>query len=136
MSHSLAFHPRIMPDAKWSALGVIVNLFSLFSCGVLSIIVIFVTDEPLEVVLNAMAIFFIVSLDNMIVPRVHMDRTQNNLEVCLERSIADPSLPVAVRSKGFHWPLKEARNLIYHPWTSLILSIAYLVSCKQPDPRL
>lgn len=103
-SHSLAFHPRIMSNAKWSNLGVIVNILSLFVCVLLLISVIAITVQPLDVVLNILAVFFLLSLDNILVPKVHLHICRNNLRACLERSINDPSLPVVVRSRGFHSP--------------------------------
>lgn len=83
-SHALSFHPRIMPNAKWSMLGVTANILSLFTCVLLSLSIMAIADQPLDVVLNTLAVFFLLSLDNLLVPRALMRSARTNLQAWRE----------------------------------------------------
>lgn len=133
-SQSLAFDRRIMPAAKWSIFGVIFNLLSLSACLVLSLMVITVTVEPVDVVLNSLAIFFILNLDNLLVGRMHTEDFKDNFEACLKRSNADPSLPVVVHSRGFYYPLQTAKLLIFVVSSMIIFCVLLLFFACQIGP--
>lgn len=83
--------------------------------------IIIFTNEPLEIVLNSMAVFFMLSLDNIIVPKMHIGVLRENLQVCLERSLAYPSLPVVVPSKVFFYPLKVTQYLVVFVFSALLV---------------
>lgn len=125
-SLSLAFHRRIMPNAMWSILGVIFNLQSLSICSFLALIVITVTDEPFDIVLNVLAVFFLYRPDNILVPKAQIDFARKNLEACLRRSNADTDLPVVVRSRGFSYPLKMATTLV--PFVAILGGVLLVIT--------
>lgn len=130
LKDSLAFHPRIMPEAKWSVLGVVFNILSLSICGALSIIVIYVTEEPLEIVLNALAIFFLLEVDNILVDKPDFKANMPKLQGCLERSDDDPSLPVVVHFDRFLYSVRAAEVFSGLVLRMLLVSPVYVLVCK------
>lgn len=130
LKDSLAFHPRIMPEAKWSVLGVVFNILSLSICGAVSIIVIYVTEEPLEIVLNALAIFFLLEVDNILVDKPDFKANKPKLQGCLERSDDDPSLPVVVHFNRFLYSVRAAEVFSGLVLRMLLVSPVYVLVCK------
>jgi len=66
------YMPPTLPDRRWISAGwlgagLAVNGFSLVWSGLVSIIIIYEAESAVDIVLNALALFFIVDIDNDIV---------------------------------------------------------------------
>ena len=62
-----SFPGRTFISGGWLGAGLLVNGFSLVWSGLVSIIIIYEAESAVDIVLNALALFFIVDIDNDIV---------------------------------------------------------------------
>eukprot|EP00483_Globobulimina_turgida_P007274 UN07288 len=54
----------------WLSLGIFINIFVLVISWVVSIVIIFISTNPMDMILNSIAIYFIIELDDMMVNRL------------------------------------------------------------------
>lgn len=78
--------------------------------------------------LNWLAVFFILSLDNYLVTKTQVDLARDDLQASLESSILDPALPVVVPCRGFLYPLKIAMIII--PFYSFLVGLCSVFGRK------
>eukprot|EP01084_Bolivina_argentea_P171053 296352_1 len=57
-------------NAFWLSLGIFINIFVLINSWVVSMLVIFISTNPMDMILNSVAVYFIIELDDMMVNRV------------------------------------------------------------------
>lgn len=129
--HGLAFHSRILPYGQWSYFGYILRYISLAVCASASIIIISVAEEPLDVVLNSLAIFFLVNLTNQLMPisKFRYVESRAKMQARLDASISDPSLPVVVRTGGFQFVFILVNSLGMLLWYVLAVAVPTFALC-------
>eukprot|EP00483_Globobulimina_turgida_P009034 UN09052 len=54
----------------WLSTGIFINIFVLMVSWIVSIVVIFLATNPLDMILNSIAVYFLIELDDMMVNRV------------------------------------------------------------------
>lgn len=121
---------RIMPQPAWCAIGLILNAFALSICGFVSVIVIYYSEDPLELVLNSFALFFIADIDDLLVDKFDFQRNKDRLKRALEHYRGNETLEVSSELPGFHRALFTAHRLVDLVKVVLLFSPAYIIVCK------
>lgn len=64
----------------WLSSGIFINTFVLAASWFVSIVVIFLATDPLDMILNSIAVYFIIELDDMMVNRVDYEFVERWLD--------------------------------------------------------
>lgn len=130
LQHGLAFDSRIMSNRGLNILGYFVNVYSLCACALVVLIVVYHSKEPLEIVLNSLAIFFVLDIDNLLVSKVDLAHHKARIQAYLDRCVDDPSIPVIRKSRKLYLPFKLSRALFILVSLLVFLSTGYVLYCK------
>ncbi len=139
LKKNLSFAVMVRP--VWSAIGVITNAVALMACGLVSIIVIYSSETPIDTVLNSLALYFIVDIDDLLVDKYDYDRLKSAMTRILEASRADRDMQIATELPNkFRWLLMSVSKLLIVVKLVVLLSPVYIVTCKglgfEPSTRL
>ena len=121
----------VMRRPVWSAIGVITNAVALAMCGVVSVIVIYSSETPIDTVLNSVALYFIVDIDDLLVDKYDFNRLKSAMTRILEASRADKDMAIATElPTKFRWLLMSVSKLLLVVKFLVLLSPVYIVTCK------
>lgn len=114
----------------WCAAGLMINTFVLAVIGLVSIIVVYLAEEPLELVLNSLALFFLADIDNYIVDAFDFDRVSPLVRNAWKQYKARPGLPVVKPALGYRWQIAVLKGLLNAVRIIVLFSPLYIVACK------
>lgn len=98
--------------------------------GFATIIVCLYSESPLDTVLNALALFFIVDCDDLLVHKYDYIKFKSELSHVLESSKYDESLKVSMKTPRFSNILKFVTGLLVVVRVFLLVSPAFILVCK------
>lgn len=118
-----------MRSPNWCVAGMALNIFSLSVCGIVSVIVIYRSDSPLDIVLNSLALFFVLDIDDLLVDKTDftlgkylMGRVK---EQCKDHEDVYPSIPYK-----FRWVLIANEVLLAITQLCVLIAPVYIGICK------
>ena len=114
----------------WSVIGVVINVLALTLSGLVSIIVVYNAENALELVLNSTALFFLVSVDNVLVDRYDFERTARRIRRFLNYVRLNNEIPIVYGYRRCHRLVYYGSKLIDVVQLFLALSTGYVLVCK------
>jgi len=121
----------IIGEPVYSAIGLIANKMALALAGVASVVVVYYTDNPLEIVLNSLALFFLCDLDDALVETNDYQRCAGTMRLAIKKVENEDSTEDAiVPYSSFSCSLKLAGVLLSLSEGLVSLSPLYIAICK------
>lgn len=121
---------NIFPRPIWIVVGFVCNTLALASCGVVSIIVVYVSENPLDLLLNALALFFLVDVDNTLCDTHDFERNRGILRGALRAYENDAREVVMKKTYSVRKFARFASVLLMSVKTLVFVSPLYILSCK------
>jgi len=131
-THQMLMAKKMLTIMKFPSacgVGVMMNGFALIGSGLCSVAIVYASETPIDVVLNSLALFFVVDIDDQLVDKGDYERNVMRFSNELDR-LKREKVPPIKPYPSFRTPIIVIHYLLQFTKYVVLVSPVYMLVCK------